>query len=158
MGLDYCGIPTCPLLEFAALRSLTVPEPLHIFYWCHWPRHQEPDKPGGLGSVILSGEDCAIPWNCFLWLKRRSDKIELFGDKSKETPLGACGQSPSTAIWVLSERRKKTSQSCNSGPSQRQEQTYRKHPWPIGAAAALRSKTISMDVWPCHCCSNIPVM
>lgn len=80
------------------------------------------------------------PWNCFLWLKGRSDKIELFGDTHKETPPGACERSPSTAIWVLSERRRKTSQSCNSGPSQRREQTRQKHPWPIGAATALRSK------------------
>lgn len=39
------------------VSKLTVPEPLHIFYWCRWLKHQE---PGGLGSALLSGEDCAV--------------------------------------------------------------------------------------------------
>lgn len=42
------------------VSKLTVPEPLRIFYWCRWPKRQEPDKPGELGSALLSGEDCAV--------------------------------------------------------------------------------------------------
>lgn len=117
----------------------------------------------GITGPNARSQTSQMSWAMFLFLAWIVQSLQLLSVVEKEgwqnrvVWCHAGGETPQ-GMWVITKRyhvgpfreeKENKSVMCDSGPSQRKEQTCRKHPWSIVASAALRSKRISMDIWPC---------
>lgn len=148
MDMDYCGIPACSWLVLAPLRTVSwhlTELPHFLLVWLAQTLEARQARQAG---------QCSYFWHRLSLQLLSVTKKEEWQHRAVQChaqgdALRPCKRSPSTTIWVVSERRQKTSQSCVILDSET-EQARQRQPRSGAAAAALTYRRIRMSLWPCR--------